>query len=951
MKEKKKKFNRYTAFFLVIAIIYSVLGYKLLKLQVVKEEYYKERADMAALTEVPDPAPRGNIVDKKGVVLATNKQSYMLVYNETSDNEKYFFETMDKVFQLLKENKEQQEDDFELKINPFRFEFKTESESAKRIQEVRFKRDRGLNEAIERRLFPDKKDNITKFTNEQNDMVDKELLKISPEETYKLLVDKYEINPKKDFYNLLEQYKVNPQEAYKLILKRFNIKDSEQLKSQLDKYVKAKSKDAKAIFKDLISQYGIDKLEYDLELQRNYMIIKDTKRMQSYSGYKPVIIASNIEKNSAFIFLERLNDLPGIDVTNQPLRKYPFGELGSAFLGYISKISNNPEKYKEKGYDVSSDYIGTAGLEYVYEDRLRGSKGGRIVKLNKQGRVIEELGRREPYPGQTLQLTIDKDVQMAAETTLDKVMEDLRRNPNVSYDGVNTSNATRGAAVAINVKTGGVLALASRPGYDPNIFSTPGKLTTGEYNKFFNPDLEAFAKNYISARNLPVTMDELFPPMNNKDNKSGKVQRRDQYDIYPKPFFNYATSALTAPGSTFKPLTAIAGLEEGVITPTQKIYDKLIFTKYGYNGKDWNTESKGDLDVAGALACSNNYFFFSVGDGLYEKSLDTLASYAWKFGLGVDPKGKAKPSTGIEIPENFGQVFNVQSERNRSANVRMWNVYDDLKNIRKAKDGSGNEGIDIQIQNEDSEKIKDLKGKIQDTIKSQMRFKNVDNFSDTVKSLLKELVENTPALKNKKFTDGDISTALSKIYTQINAIDEETVRPGNVYNAAIGQGSNEFTPLQLANYVATIANGGNRYKVHLVDKFLDSNNNLIQEVKPEVIEKIDVKPETLKAVKEGMKKVTEDGTASALNNFPIENAGKTGSATFNEKLQDKIGRTSAAVFVGFAPYDNPEIAICIFVFDGGHGGELIPVAEAMYEQYFKDELKKKNYNFKYNYDK
>lgn len=950
MKGKKKKLNRYTSFFLVIAVIYSILGYKLIDLQIIKAEFYKERA-MAAITEIPDPAPRGNIVDKNGIVLASNNQSYMLVYNETSDNKIYFFETMDKVFNLLDKNGEPQQDDFELKTNPYRFEFKTEDETAKKIQEIRFKRDRNLNEDIEKRLFPDKKPQ-EKFTDEENKMVDKELAKISPEETYNLLVKKYNISPEEDFKNLLEQYKIDGDEAYRTILERFKINPKSDFKTQLEAYENSKSKeDKKKIVENLVSQYGIDKMQYDLKLQRSYMIIKDTIKMQSYSGYKPVIIGSNIKKDTAFIFLERLNDLPGIDVTTQPLRHYEFGELGSAFLGYISKISNNIERYKEKGYDVSSDYIGTAGIEAVYEDRLKGSKGGRTVKLNKLGRVIEELGRREPYPGQTLQLTIDKNVQLAAERTLDKVMEDLRKNPNVSYDGVNTSNATRGAAVAIDVKTGGVLALASRPGYDPNIFSTPGKLTTEKYNQFFNPDLEKFAKDYIGARSLPVTVDELFPPINNQDNKSGKVQRNDKYDIYPKPFLNYATSALTAPGSTFKPMTAIAGLEEGVITPTDTIYDGLVYTKHGYDGHDWNPESKGALNVAGALAYSNNYFFFEVGDRLYQKSLDTLASYAWKFGLGVDPKGKAIPSTGIEIPENFGQVFNVQSEKNQITNPHMWLLYDELRNLKRNKDGNGYYGIDIQIQTSDSKAIKDLKANIQDTIKQQMRFKNVNNFSDTVKGLLKQLIEQTPSLKDKNFTDGDISIALNKIFKEVNDVQAESTRPGNVYNASIGQGSNQFTPLQLANYVATIANGGTRYKVHLVDKFLDSNNNLIQQVKPEVIEKVDVKPETITAVKEGMLAVTEDGTASSLSAFPIKNAGKTGSATFNEKIQDKIGRTSAAVYVGFAPYEDPEIAVCIFVFDGGHGGNLIPVAEAMYEAYFKEELKKMNYNFQYKYDK
>lgn len=948
MKEKKKKFNRYTAFFVVMAVIYSIIGSKLISLQVVKTEEYSERANNRAITEVPDPAPRGNIIDKNNIVLATSSQSYTLVYNETDESKKYFFETMDKVFKLLDDNKEQQQDDFELKINPFRFEFKTDDVNAKKILEVRFKRDRGLNEEVQKRLFPDKKEKLTK---EEEKQIDEELLKISPEETFNYLVKQYDITPKADFKNLLAQYKISPDEALSEIVKRFNIKDQANLKAKLDEY-KNNTKDSKTILAELIEDYGIDKLQYSVEKQRKYMIIKDTIKMQSFSGYKPVTIGSNIKKETAFIFLERLNDLPGIDVSTQPLRTYPYGELGSSFLGYISKISGNTEKYAEKGYDVSSDYVGTAGLEYVYEDRLKGSKGGRIVKLNKQGRIIEELGRREPYPGETLKLTIDKNVQLAAEKSLDKVMENLRKNPSVSYDGVNTSNATRGAAVAIDVNTGGVLALASRPGFDPNVFSTPGKLTTELYNKFFNPDLEAFGKDYISSRGLPVTLDEIFPPVDSSS-KGSKVLRKDPYDIYPKPFYNYATSSLTAPGSTFKPLTAIAGMEEGVLSPTETIYDALVYTKHGYNGKSWNASSKGNINVVEALAYSNNYFFYEVGDRLYQRGLDTLAKYAWKFGLGVDPNSKEDPSTGIEIPENYGQVFNVQSVKNTSSTYHLWNLYEDLRKIRKNKNTGQYEGIDIEIKNGESKELTDLKSKIQDTIKQQMRYSNVKDFSKTITELFKQLIAMDKNLKDKNFTDSDINIAISKVNQSVNSVIEEATRPGNVYNAAIGQGTNRFTPLQLANYIAMIANGGKRYKVHLVDSFLDSNNNVIQKTEPEVIDEIKLKPETLKTVKEGMLAVTsyDEGTGSSvLKNFPIQTAGKTGSATFNEKLQDKIGRTSSAVYVGFAPYDNPQIAICVLIFDGGHGAASAEVAKAMYEGYFREELAKMNYTSEFKFD-
>ncbi|MCH5139147.1 penicillin-binding protein, partial [Clostridiaceae bacterium UIB06] len=432
--DKKIEFTRYTALIIIMIIIFTAIASKLFSLQVLKAEEYKEKANNSSIREIPEAAPRGNILDKNGVLLATNDKSYVLVYNQTNESDKTFFDTMDKVFKILDESGETQQDDFELKINPFRFEFTSSDPQVQRALEIRFKKDRGLDFDIQKKLFKDKKDKLTK---EDQDKIDEELLKITPEET----------------------------------------------------------------FKKLVKQYKIDDSKYSLEEQRRFMIIKDKLKMQSFSGYKPVTVANNIKKETAFKFKQILNGLSGIDVNTEPIRTYPNGELGSAFIGYISKISTNQDKYQEKGYDVSTDYVGTSGIESVFEDRLKGSKGGRIVKLNKQGRVVEELGSREPYPGQSIQLTIDKDVQAAAEKALDEKMKELRDNP-FSQNRSNTTNATRAAAVVIDVNTGAVLALASRPGFDPNLFSAPGKLPQDKYNEFFNPDLAQMGMQYIQQRGI-----------------------------------------------------------------------------------------------------------------------------------------------------------------------------------------------------------------------------------------------------------------------------------------------------------------------------------------------------------------------------------------------------------------------------------------------------------------
>lgn len=872
--DKKNGINRYAALITIMVLIFVSILSRIIFLQVVKGEDYKAKADSNSIREIPETAPRGKILDTNNKVLATNTQSYVLVYNQTDEIDQTFFQTMDKVFKILDENGETQKDDFELKINPYRFEFRSDDPKTQKNLELRFKKDRGMDSYVQKKLFGDK--STDKLTTEDKAKIDEELLKITPEETFKFLVKKYNINSSK----------------------------------------------------------------YSLEKQRRFMIIKDTAKMNSFSGYKPVTVASNIKRSTALIFLQMLNELPGIDVDTQPIRTYPYGEVGSAFLGYISKITSDDEKYSEKGYDTSTDYIGAAGLEASYEDRLKGSKGGKIVKLNKQGRIIQELGSRDSYPGQSLKLTINEEVQAAAEKALDTKMSELRANPSAQQRS-NTANATRGAAVVLDVNTGGVLALASRPGYDPNLFSTPGSLSTDLYNQFFNPDLKAFGKNYIEQRGLMAyypgeTEDEvlntLFPV--DKSIKNNTTVRKDPYDIYAKPLFDYATQSLIPPGSTFKPMTAIAGLQGGVITPGFVVDDEGIFDKGGGNYTRFTLDgANGPVDLISAIQKSSNPYFMTVG-GLIKKALgsDGLAKYAWKFGLGVPPTSDEKPSTGIEIPEAFGQVYNMWSMKNLYASTYLYKTMQTLKS--GGDNGYKFTPIDLYDNDNDSSKVKDIKKKLKESIQGSIKDGSKSFNKDMYNELITNLVKEDPQYKDKGISDKDIKSMISCIYyTTVSDANSQINVTAPMYDAAIGQGMNQFTPLQIANYIATIANGGTRYKIHLVDEILDPNGKVIEQNKPEVIEKTGISAENLAAVKSGMAAVNEKGTAAgAFQSFSIQTAGKTGTASTNN--QEAVGRTDYSVYVGFAPLDDPKIAVCIVMFDGGQGAQSAYVARDIYSAYF-----------------
>lgn len=923
---KKKKTSRYTVFLIIMGIIFAAIIMKLLYLQVYKHEDYKERADTTSTKFVSEKAPRGKIYDQDGNILATNTQTFSLTYTSTDEANKQFYKTMDMIYEILLENNEIIQDDLPIIIdenNEFAFKYSTTTEASKRIEEIRFKRDRGLNESIELKLFGE---DHADLYDEDIEKVNDELMKITPEEFFHYLVKSYGI--------------INVTEPT----------DEELKKYKADKEITGEK------LTEIIVEAGYSHKEI-----RKYLVIKDAIKIQSIKGFKSVNIASNINKDTAFIIEQKSNDLPGINVTIEPSRYYPYGEFGSSFLGYISKIdSSKKEKYELRGYDVSSDLIGVSGIEASFEEQLKGVKGGTTVKVNSTGKTTEELFKLESYPGNNIHLTIDKDVQYAMEQSLNDTMQEIVNKKD--WNQASFKNATRGAAIAVEVKTGRILGLASNPGFDPNMFAVSGSLTPEQTKEYFNPDYEAFGTELIQRMGLDKTVDDLFP-------KDSNGNRQDTYDLYPRSFYNYATQGLLPPGSIFKPLTAVAGIEEGVIGVNETVYDAGIFAPPGLfttaNGPQCliyttNRDTHGAVDVRKALEVSCNYYFYEIAYRLYQnsgesiESLDVIAEYAWKFGLGVDPDGKQEKSTGIEIEENFGQTFNFKSFRQQQVDYARFKLSEELE--------KGNyEGMysfvpfDFAYRDEDTEKVaeakKSLKSKVTDALMKVGTPEEIRNHTDYSKSLwdeVKYIMENSEKYKANVASAGgnvDINKQAKIVCDAIaqfvvNDKATEIKSAAQLIYSSIGQGMNNFTPIQLASYISTLANGGTRYSLHLVDRVTTPDGEVTQVFEPEVLDTIDISKETMDAIKEGMKRANNDdgGTAYQIfKDFPIESGGKTGTADF-KKDQGEIGRAPYATYVSFAPLDDPEIAFIGVIYDGGHGSWTAPVAKAAYEAYFKERL-------------
>jgi penicillin-binding protein 2 len=935
-KKNKKSFSRYNLFYIAMVAIFIGITSRLLYLQIVMVDDYRERANSNKYKTVSVAAARGDIVDRKGKVFAESVQNYVLQFSETEESKEHFFKTMSKVFEILDKKQIPIVDEFPIIINnegKLEYNFKATDESSRKWLELRFKKDRGFLEKVVQKEYGEGK-KVSELTDEQNKYMDTLLLQITAEEAYKTL--------EKD--------------------------------------------------------YGVDRYyELTLHERRRFLLLKDAIKMQSFSGYSPVVIANTLDQETAFIFEQLQPDMPGIIVDTQPMRSYPNGDLGSAFLGYMSQI--NPweqEKYEEKGYDVSTDDIGKAGIEAAYESYLKGTKGQESIEINKQGRRVRTLGQVEAYQGKTVQLNIDMDVQRAAEKALDEVMTNLQKSGKNYYG--DSTNATRGAAVAISTK-GEVLALVSKPGFDPNIFTDPGKLTTELSQQYFNPDLEAMGKEYIKKRGLAnikgiltaeelttlslekreqLLLDRMFPI--DKSIPGNTEKREDRYDIFPKPFYNYGTLSLVPPGSTFKPVTALAGLEEGVITGDTDILDDGIYGKYGYGGSCWiynmnnRHGSHGRINVKEALEVSCNYFFFDVADRLFTKgggmensknALDLIAKYGWQLGLGLPPGSELKDlTTGIEIEEYFGQVYNYESSKTTQTNVYINQLVDYLeKGISSMNAASHYKPFDIVQQEEigtgkELEQIKLTNSKkkvLVDAIREEIKKEEMSTSGDIIerfKPLVEDIINTNEDIKALGYSEADIGNIALAMFYCVNDAYQYIKSPGNAYDASIGQGMNQFTPLQLASYLATLLNGGERYEVKLVDKIIDSKTKeVIEDIEPKLISKASFNKANIEIIKEGMGKVTEgeNGTTSTIfRDFPIRTGGKTGTSNVvTYDLQKPLGRDAASVYVGFAPYENPEIVVCSIVFDAAHGDGTI--AKAMFEAYFKEEILKTNPNYEFKY--
>ena len=660
------------------------------------------------------------------------------------------------------------------------------------------------------------------------------------------------------------------------------------------------SVDQQELFSRLCSSYQIPE---ELSTEKKIQVLGVWETMQNNAFLsQPVTIASNVSWETVIEVEAKALTLDGISVSVSSTRVYPNNTLACHVIGYIGRIQNYDtyyESYQPKGYSMS-DLIGLDGVEKTMEDWLTPNttqrKGKRIVEIDRYGAISRTLSTTEATDGNNIKLTIDSNLQRVAEQALAENIEEIR---NTQEDLLNSDSwldtnkevlqgttrdfesnpiklAEKGAVVVVDMK-GRVLALASYPPYDPNAFIVGG---------------DAAADILLDSRN---------------------------------PLVNYAIGSRDTPGSIFKMVTATAGLMNGQLSLTETISDEGRFTKYDSTNppRCWVNQKRLDLHkdqtVQLGLSHSCNYFFYTVGSRLYENTDNQLYKTAALYGLTT--------KTGIDLPGELQGYVGSQTtlyDKNKAISASeqaTWRPSIVFNNIKKHLISVGEDyGMTFE------------EAKLNKCVKRLMDMAvdyNQGDWLPEIRTILMEELDMPRELVYLQIVAGDT-------YIMLNEIKwggSEAIM------CAVGQSITAVTPVAVARYVAAIANGGEVYDLRLIDSIISPEGEVISQSSPILASELDCPEEYRQAIREGMKGVVDpEGGGTATKYFSDfsykdEIGAKTGTA---EKTD--IDLENNAWMVAFAPYDDPEIAMVVYIPNGYSGAHCSPTIRDVLEYYLDQRL-------------
>ncbi|CAD5107632.1 penicillin-binding protein 2 [Zestomonas carbonaria] len=512
-------------------------------------------------------------------------------------------------------------------------------------------------------------------------------------------------------------------------------------------------------------QQTLDVIVEVLQLTQEDRALFEKRMRQGRRPFEPVPILFELsEEQIARIAVNQFR-LPGVEVVARLVRHYPLKEHFAHSVGYVGRINEQELKKLDPVNYSGTHHIGKTGVERFYEDQLHGKVGYEEVETNARGRVLRVLKRTDPIPGDDLVLSLDVNLQEAAEQAL---------------------GGRRGAVVAIDPNTGEVLAMVSQPSFNPNLFVTG--ISFKDYGEL-----------------------------------------RDSID---RPLFNRVLRGLYPPGSTIKPMVAVAGLDAGVVTPVSRVFDPGFYQlpNYDHKYRNWNRNGDGWVSLELAIARSNDTYFYDLA---HKMGIDRLHSYMSRFG--------------------FGQRVSLD-------------MFEESAGLMPSRDWK------------------------------RARYR-------------------------------------------------QAWYPGETLILGIGQGYMQSTPLQLAQATALVANRGKWIRPHLA-KTIGGQ----PPVDPDPLPDIELRDERFwDYARVGMEQVVHGarGTARKVGDASVYRiAGKSGTAQVvaikqgekydRNKIQER--HRDHALFVGFAPAENPRIAVSVMVENGESGsGVAAPVVKQVMDAWLLDE--------------
>ncbi len=509
---------------------------------------------------------------------------------------------------------------------------------------------------------------------------------------------------------------------------------------------------------------------------------------RGFRRFRELLIKSDISRDQLAQFETRKADMEGVSIRPGPVRHFPYGELLGHLTGYVGKINRRElKRHKEDNY-APDDYIGKSGLEAQMEQELRGKDGQKKMVVDAWGRIKNDEIAREllgdgeqkevpPIAGYNLVLSLDLDLQQATA----KAFEDFRQRQAKKDRTENTMAHVAGSAVMVDVNNGFILAYYSVPAIDPNLFATG--ISRLEWSRYRNSVLD--------------------------------------------PLMDKVSQASYFPGSTYKPIGAIAALEDHMVTLSTLTHCNGHHEVAGNVFHCWNRGGHGYVDLYESLRESCDVYYYALAEKLNQ---ETLFQWAHAFGLGE------KPGLGLNH-ETSGLIPTL--EWHRKAHGRRWFTGDTLSHI-------------------------------------------------------------------------------------------------------IGQGDTKVSMLQMAMFYAALANGGTLYTPQVVKRVEDNEGIIIKLNPPQIKRQIDVNPETLTTVREGLRQVVNDdhGTARRSKLSTPSFSGKTGTAQVaslpqKKRTHDLWRLKDHGLFMGYAPSDKPQIAIAVMVEHGEHGSSVAPIMRDMVAAWYK----------------